>query len=138
MAACGSNEADDSEGTNGSGTAAEETISVSVLIDCSAAVEAENATAIAVSDDGIIFDGTVQVPVGATVDDALMATGVDVGTTSSSMGAYVSSIGGLAEKDAGETSGWTYYVNDESAAVASSESVLQDGDSVEWRYVLEF
>jgi hypothetical protein len=53
------------------------------------------------------------------------------------MGVYVYSIDGLAEKDAGSSSGWKYYVNGSEPTMPCSAYVLGEGDSVEWRYVLQ-
>ena len=48
--------------------------------------------------------------------------------------AYVEGIAGLYEKDYGDLSGWTYYVNDDYASVGCGEYILQDGDDVLWLY----
>lgn len=72
---------------------------------------------------------------GATVYDALVGTGVAVGASQTAYGAYVSSIGGLAEKQHGASSGWTYYVNGGFVNTSCSSYVLSDGDSVYWTYV---
>lgn len=72
---------------------------------------------------------------GATVYDALVGTGVAVGASQTAYGVYVSSIGGLAEKQYGPNSGWTYYVNGAFVNTACSGCVLSDGDSVLWTYV---
>lgn len=48
---------------------------------------------------------------------------------------YIVGINGLNQFDCGEQSGWLYYINGESAMVGADEYVLENGDSVEWRYV---
>lgn len=48
---------------------------------------------------------------------------------------YIHAIGGLAEKDCGGASGWTYKVNGINPPKAASKYVLSDGDIVEWYYV---
>ncbi|MDE7124661.1 MAG: DUF4430 domain-containing protein [Eubacterium sp.] len=48
---------------------------------------------------------------------------------------YIQAIGGLAEKDCGGASGWTYKVNGIKPPKAASKYVLSDGDIVEWYYV---
>lgn len=48
---------------------------------------------------------------------------------------YIVSIGGLAEKDCGNSSGWMYTVNGKKPMTSASKYVLQDGDVVEWYYV---
>lgn len=77
---------------------------------------------------------TVSFSPGATAYDALMACGLSVNATSSQFGAYVSAIGGLAEKEHGATSGWLYSVNGTTPGVSCSSYVLQDGDDVQWFY----
>jgi hypothetical protein len=47
---------------------------------------------------------------------------------------YVQSISGDGEFDHGSGSGWMYNVNGTYPNVGASESTLQDGDSVQWRY----
>lgn len=52
---------------------------------------------------------------------------------------YVSEIDGLGEFDQGANSGWMYSVNgDTPPTTASSEYVLQPGDSVLWYYTLDY
>ncbi|MDE6412635.1 MAG: DUF4430 domain-containing protein, partial [Eubacterium sp.] len=48
---------------------------------------------------------------------------------------YVKAIGGLAEKDCGNGSGWTYKVNGVKPMMSASKYVLKNGDVVEWYYV---
>ncbi len=48
---------------------------------------------------------------------------------------YIVSIGGLAEKDCGGSSGWMYKVNGVKLMMSASKYVLKDGDIVEWYYV---
>lgn len=84
---------------------------------------------------GTIYDGSVQIPEGGSVYDALLETGVDMKVKSSS--AYVESIGGLAEKEQASTSGWIYRVNGEMAGVMCSEYKLNEGDKVSWTWYLD-
>lgn len=73
---------------------------------------------------------------GATVYDALMACGLSVNASQTGFGVYVTGIGGLAEFDHGGASGWVYTVNGAESGVAASSYVLQDGDAVQWFYVV--
>ena len=75
---------------------------------------------------------------GATVYDALVATGADVNASDSEYGMYVMGIDGLAGGDFGDMSGWMFEVNGEMAEVGCSQYVLSDGDVVTWTYVTEF
>ena len=112
---------------SGSATAerppADNTVTVTVTIDSSAA------------GSPVSLSTTLTFEQGATVYDALVGTGVAVGASQTAYGVYVSSIGGLAEKQYGPNSGWTYYVNGAFVNTACSGCVLSDGDSVLWTYV---
>ena len=79
--------------------------------------------------------GTFTFNEGVTVYDALCALGLSVNAHGSSYGTYVSSIGGLAEKQYGGTSGWMYSVNGTTPMTACSNYVLSNGDNVVWYYV---
>lgn len=115
-------------GSSNSGSAterlpADNTVTVTVTIDSSAA------------GSPVSLSTTLTFEQGATVYDALVGTGVAVGASQTAYGVYVSSIGGLAEKQYGPNSGWTYYVNGAFVNTACSSCVLSDGDSVLWTYV---
>lgn len=97
------------------------TISVSVVVDGSAAGSGSGSA-------------TVTLDAGASVYDALVATGASVNARSSVYGTYVSAINGLAEKEHGASSGWVYSVNGAEPNTACSNYVLADGDSVVWTY----
>lgn len=71
---------------------------------------------------------------GATVYDALMATGLSVNAESSAYGIYVTAVGGLAKNEYGGDSGWMYSVNGVVPMTSCDSYVLKDGDSVSWYY----
>ncbi|MDM8299852.1 DUF4430 domain-containing protein [Collinsella tanakaei] len=79
--------------------------------------------------------GTFTFDEGATAYDALCACGLSVNASNSALGIYVSAIGGLAEMEYGEASGWNYAVNGVTPGMSSGSYVLSDGDSVEWFYI---
>ena len=79
--------------------------------------------------------GTFTFNQGATVYDALCACGLSMNASNTGYGIYVSSIGGLAEKEHGGHSGWMYSVNGAVPMTACSNYVLSNGDSVSWYYV---
>ena len=91
----------------------------------------------AVVGNPVSMSQTVTLNQGATVYDALLATGVSVNANSSNMGIYVAAIGGLAEKQHGGTSGWTYYVNGVWADMSCGYWILNDGDNIYWEYVAD-
>jgi len=97
------------------------TISVSVAVDGSAAGAGSGSA-------------TVTLDAGASVYDALVATGASVNARGSVYGTYVSAINGLAEREHGASSGWVYSVNGTEPNTACSNYVLVDGDSVTWTY----
>lgn len=74
---------------------------------------------------------------GATVLDALVATGLSVNASNSGFGSYVSAIGGLAEDPSKGAWGWKYSVNGVDPQQSSGLCKLEDGDVVEWRYVTD-
>lgn len=80
------------------------------------------------------YSSTVSLAQGATVYDALVATGVSFNANSTAYGKYVSSIGGLVEKATSSTAGWVYYVNGSEPSTSCSSYTLKDGDSVSWDY----
>lgn len=75
---------------------------------------------------------TMELKKGATVYEALKQSGIE-----SSGSGYIESIGGLPEKAAGAMSGWKYYVNGKEPGVGAKDYVLQNGDQVQWSYVLK-
>lgn len=127
LAACGAAPTTDGSAASGADESQEQqaTISVTVEIDATAG-EGESTTA------------DVDLPEGATVYDALVATGADVNATDSDYGMYVQGINGLAGGDFGDMSGWMFEVNGEMAEVGCSQYELKAGDVVTWTYVTEF
>lgn len=79
--------------------------------------------------------GTFTFNEGATVYDALCALGLSVNARGTSYGTYVAAIGGLAEMEHGDKSGWMYSVNGETPMTACSSYVLPNGANVVWYYV---
>lgn len=99
------------------------TITVTVTVDASAVGAGSSSARVAVEP-------------GASVYDALVATGVSVNARNTPLGVYVAAIGGLAEKEHGGESGWKYAVNGVDGDRSAGKMTLSDGDSVRWRYVL--
>ncbi len=79
--------------------------------------------------------GTFTFNKGTTVYDALCALGLSVNARGTSYGTYVAAIGGLAEMEHGDKSGWMYSVNGETPMTACSSYVLPNGANVVWYYV---
>lgn len=104
----------------------EEQISVMLTIDTSAV------------DDPIVYSEKLTLSAGSTVADALTATGLSVNSTTGAYGTYISAIGGLAEKDHGDMSGWTFTVNDEMAMETAETFVVNNEDRITWEYVTTF
>lgn len=82
---------------------------------------------------GFSYGSTVVLPQGSTVYDALCATGASVSGSSY----YVSAINGLAEKQCGNGSGWTYAVNGSFPGKACGRYTLSGGESISWIYSTE-
>ena len=101
------------------------TISVYISVDSSRAAE--------YGLSGPSAGTTVELSAGATVYDALCALGCSLSGSST----YVSAIGGLAEKQCGNGSGWTYAVNGEFPGKACGRYTLTGGESISWIYSTE-
>ena len=126
VAACGGTPA--SSAGDATADAAQEqqaTVEATVEIDATAG-EGESTTA------------DVDLPEGATVYDALVATGADVNASDSDYGMYVQGINGLAGGVFGDMSGWMFEVNGEMAEVGCSQLEVADGDVTTWTYVTVF
>ncbi|MDR1712600.1 MAG: DUF4430 domain-containing protein [Coriobacteriales bacterium] len=121
-----------------SSASASEQITVTVVVECTAAVEGDFAAAKAITASGEIYNAPVTVDAGATVMDALQATDLVVGVQESSYGAYVDSIQSLKSGDCGAESGWVFTVNGEVVMEAAGDLILADGDVVQWSYVLSW
>lgn len=108
-------------GSSGSGStqSSKRTIEINFSIDSSKA------------DGSVSYSAVMTLDKGATVYDALAASGV-----SHSGDSYITAIGGLSEKQFGGQSGWKYYVNGTAPGKSCVDYTLQDGDRVQWVYVL--
>ncbi|MDO4848452.1 MAG: DUF4430 domain-containing protein [Coriobacteriia bacterium] len=116
---------DDSSAGSGSGSTSSarqgDTITVYITVDGSSAGAGSSSA-------------TLSLPAGATVYDALAGCGVSFNASVTGYGMYVSSIGGLAEKDHGGMSGWMYSVDGVTPNVACSSYTLSGGESIYWWY----
>lgn len=96
-----------------------------------------------IPEDGVVISRCeVSLPEGATAFDALIEAArqqrvrVDY-TGASSMGTYVSGIGGIYEFGFGGLSGWMYRVNGDFPDVSSADITLNPGDIVEFVYTCD-
>ena len=76
---------------------------------------------------------TVSIEPGDTVYDALVATGI---TFSERNGNYIDSIGGIAEKQCGATSGWMYSVDGKFPGKSAMKYTLEGGETIRWEYTV--
>ena len=114
-------------GSASTGSAAasdDQQIAVQVVVDSSAA------------DGSVTFDGTVELAEGATVLDAIEATGLELDVQDSEYGAFVNAIGGLATGDAGDASGWGYDLTGEMVMESADVATVADGDVLTWTYLV--
>lgn len=81
------------------------------------------------------YSGDVKIDAGATVYDALCATGISVNARDTQYGVYVVAIGGLASGSAGGESGWKYSVNATEPACSCSVYALSGGETIKWKFV---
>jgi len=112
-------------------------VTITVTVDISAAVEAEDPTALAIAElkGGNTFTSTIEVEDGTNILDATRYAGITVGTTTASFGTYVSAIEGLSEGAVTPEAGWTFFINDEFAAEGADVTLANDGDIIKWVYV---
>ena len=122
--AAGSARSADLASAGSSQTESAATIEVTVRVD------ARNAHARNSAYPSSLGEGTVKLQEGATAYDALVALGVAVGGNST----YVSSIGGLAEKQCGTASGWMYSVDGVFPDMSAGKYRLSGGETVVWAY----
>lgn len=80
------------------------------------------------------LDTQVEIPVGGSAYDALVATGIPVNARNTQYGVYVAGINGLVEKQHGGASGWLYAVNGATPGFSAASFMLSAGDTVEWFY----
>jgi hypothetical protein len=139
FAGCSADAADSQSSASASSAAASDAgsgeITVNVLVECYDLAEQGSELAKDYPEDGEIYpEAEVTLPAGSTALDALEATGVEYEGTE-----YVSAIGGLAEGDAGPSSGWLYQINGGMESVGVSEYVLKDTDyRVSFTYIVDF
>lgn len=117
----GSSTGSGNSGSSGSGS----TQSPKRTIEINFSIDSSNA------DGSVSYSAVMTLDKGATVYDALAASGV-----SHSGDSYITAIGGLSEKQFGGQSGWKYYVNGTAPGKSCVDYTLQDGDRVQWVYVL--
>ena len=110
-----------------------DTISVSITIDCTAAVGKV---------EGIpnyyLNNSSIDLEKGSTAFSATKAAcakaGINIVATKTMYGEYISAIGSLAEKDTSKYSGWTYTVNGTYPPKAADKYTLENGDTIKWIY----
>lgn len=89
-------------------------------------------------EDGQLLQATeVTVPEGSTLLEALQAAAKEakLSVVTSGSPAFVDSIGGLANGDVGDVSGWTYTLNEEFVLESADEQTVAQDDQVLWSYV---
>lgn len=112
-------------------TTVKKSFNVSITIRC------ENAVAYGADvPEYLLSTRTIKVTQGDTAFDALKAAckANSISLKYQSI-YYVQGIGGLNEKDCGDTSGWMYRVNGVSPNKAAAKYTLSSGDEIEWYYV---
>lgn len=128
------NKAQDTTTTTKPTTEAEkQTITVTISISCEKAIEYGKG-----DPSGyflVPFEYTAKQ--GDTAFDVLEAVAKENGITLKYQNkSYIQAINGLAERDCGGASGWTYRINGEKPNKAATKYELADGDSIEWYYAL--
>jgi len=106
-------------------------ITVRISIDSSEAHEKES------SWPASMGSYTVELNEGASVLDALEATGVKISSRGNTKSKYVVAINSLAEKAIESSSGWVFTVNGTRDSRSCAQYTLNDGDNVEWSFTLK-
>lgn len=119
-----------------------EYITVTIKISCEKVLNHPDLkTPAVIPADGIFLNTRLAVKKGQTVFEALEAACADYGISYVNQGsvysAYISSIGGLSEKECGRYSGWKYKVNNDAPNVACSSYELNEQDEILWYYATD-
>ena len=119
--------------TESTSKAEKQTITVTISINCEKALDKV---------EGLPTSGYFLAPCkftvkkGTTVFDVLEAAAKENGITLKYQSkSYIQEINGLAEKDCGGGSGWTYKVNGVKPNKSAAKYELAEGDIIEWYYV---
>lgn len=119
--------------TESTSKAEKQTITVTISINCEKALDKV---------DGLPANGYFLAPCkftvkkGTTVFDVLEAAAKENEITLKYQSkSYIQAINGLAEKDCGGGSGWTYKVNGVKPNKSAAKYELAEGDIIEWYYV---
>ena len=121
--------------------AAPQTLTCTVGIECSVILSNMDKLAPAkhsvVPSSGVILGGrTIEFTQGETVADVSKRAARNNGIQMSYSGGYVSGINNLYEFDLGGTSGWKYSVNGSYPSTSSNSITVNQGDRIQWSYVL--
>jgi len=121
-------------------TKEDEYILVNMKIECEDVIESRNLNPkITIPDNGVIIDTEIAILKGSSVFDALKKTtefnniAINYTYNASFKTAYITSINNLS---ALSNTGWTYYVNGVLANVGSSKYILNNNDSIIWKYII--
>ncbi|MDR2957395.1 MAG: DUF4430 domain-containing protein [Coriobacteriales bacterium] len=111
--------------------------SVTIKIDITAAVEAKDATAVALAGQkgGNTYSYKVGIDEKDNVLTALQNSPSVVAIGSGGWGKYVDAIDGLASGVVSDVAGWTFTINGEFAMVGPEEIPVKDGDVIVFTYV---
>ncbi len=123
-------------------------LTCSIMVDCSDILTDVNLLKeekrLLLPDDGVIYEFS-----GAAFSDGETAFDVlerelkkekihiDFSITPVYNTVYIKGIGNIYERDCGERSGWTYFVNNESPSVGASDYKLKDGDNIVFTYKIK-
>ena len=124
-----------SGGSNSGGSQEEEVFgTITITIDITEAVEAEDPTALALVDErgGNTYTIEATIDEGDTALSATQNSELIVATSTASWGVMITSIDSL---EGGSTSGWIFTINGESPDVGADQVEVADGDEIVWSYV---
>lgn len=117
-------------------------ITCTVAVSCQTVWEntdlAEPETLDRLPEDGWMIQETeLTVSEGTTVLETLQWAAQEAGipVVTSGTPAFVESVGGLANGDVGDVSGWTYTLNGESIMESAAVQTVAEGDQVVWSFI---
>ena len=107
------------------------------LIDVSISIANKAGDVAAAEDFAAVEDAEFSVEEGTNVLDAtqIYCVSNDLSIELGGSGDYVTSIGGLTEKDGADTTGWIFMVNGEAGSLGADEVVLEEDDKISWEFV---
>lgn len=116
-------------------------MSITITIDCTSLLSVENVSD-KIGQKGILISSDISVDKSSTAFDVLEKICVRENISFTYSGdrktAYITSIGGIEEKEYNKYSGWKYKINGEHPSVSCGSYQLSEGDEIVFYYVTSY